>query len=84
MMSERPEKPESCECCDYDTPSLEYYSPRPGQDTGRWLCEICASTDLETIVIHPQIYSADIAAIARSMGWIANRILDEIRKPDTK
>lgn len=48
-------------------------------DAGRdhWLCQVCADTFLSYAVIYPG--RVEDACLYRSIGWIANRILDEIR-----
>lgn len=63
-----------CACCGYETSCRSYDA---GGLTSRrlWFCEVCASTFL-TLIYRDK--GAD-ARLARSIGWIANKILDELK-----
>lgn len=43
------------------------------------LCEVCASTHIGTTYCYPSRHGGRYAF--QSLGWIANKILDEIRNP---
>ena len=66
---------DECDNCEYET-DLTYYSVPPGCD-GAWLCEVCASTFLGKATQYPR--QVEDPLLYRSIGWIANRLLDEIR-----
>jgi hypothetical protein len=78
MDDEMQDDPEQCDCCHYEAADLESYKTGMGEGDKR-LCEFCANTFLSSIVENPAHYETD-PALARSIGWIANRLLDEIRK----
>jgi len=71
-----------CRCCGYDTEVKEY-------KVGPWkvaeLCEICASTRLSQAVpgmSPPGTLTQGEIYVMRSMGYIANMLLDEIRQKE--
>jgi hypothetical protein len=70
-----------CACCDYPAATTRHSSNAPGTSGpafGEWyLCEVCFSTHLSDCVWYPQ-QCAD-PGLCRSVGWIANRLIDEIR-----
>lgn len=63
-----------CENCEYDTLLVCYW--RDGES--RWYCEVCASTSLSRATHRPAM--VEDPELCKSIGWIANRILDEVRK----
>jgi len=78
------ESPGECECCGFRGIPLKNYR---GEGTERWaegnhddfwFCEVCASTYLAHTVLYPDLYG-DRSKLFKSLGWIANRILQEIR-----
>ena len=66
---------DDCACCGYCTQVSRFPGNGGGEDL--WLCEICSSTRLSMSVRYPG-QCVDIH-LNRSVGWIANKILDEIR-----
>jgi hypothetical protein len=66
-----------CECCQYPTECEEYSDPVAGPSM---LCEICASTYLSKPFLFPRHYDEDTKLLSQSIGWIANKIIEEIRK----
>jgi hypothetical protein len=76
------EKP-ICDCCGYEAP-LKYYrgpitkSTPGGEPNGSKFCEVCAGTYLSHSVSYPYTLG-EHKLLWGSIGWIANRILDEIR-----
>lgn len=82
--AEFPEEPEQCACCGYPAKVLtEYRGPCTTNDVmgenGRIkLCEVCAATFLSNCVVYPSLYG-EHRDLFSSIGWIANKILDEIR-----
>jgi hypothetical protein len=71
-----------CDCCAYET-GLHFTEQRTGSRlVGAWLCEVCYSTFLSKAVFYP-IQVSD-TALYRSVGYIANMLLDEIRGLKTR
>jgi len=72
------ESPEECDNCGYQT-KLERYEEATWRDKRGvfWFCEICANTHLSKAAQYPAQCS-DVM-LYKSIGWIANRLLDEIR-----
>lgn len=73
---------EVCENCGYPAPLTEQegldYTTRPFSKVTYKFCEVCANTFLGRATSYPQY--ADGAPLFQSLGYIANMILDEIRK----
>ena len=67
---------EECFCCGYAAP-LAKFEDRNTTGEPNWFCEVCGSTFLSLAVTRPVEYRDD--SLYRSIGWIANKILDEIR-----
>ena len=60
-----------CDCCDYTPTDLKRYS-------GLLLCEICYSTYLSEAAIAPS--QCPDVQLYKSIAWIANRLLAEIKE----
>ncbi len=58
-----------CQCCLYKTRLRFYTHP------DAWLCKICATTLAGNAVM----MGGDHAALIKTMAWIGNAILDEIK-----
>jgi len=74
--------PRTCDSCDYPAPVHELTAMRqPGQSRGDTLtlCEICAKTQIGVALEFPHYYEGQ-AETLRALGYVANKILDEIRK----
>ena len=69
-------KLDECECCGYKTTLQEYQEGTPR--LSYWLCEVCANTYLAKAVAYPT--QCVDSGLYKSIAWIANRLLDEIRK----
>jgi hypothetical protein len=72
-----------CQCCEYETDLTAYSAevgPAPHLRVRReiWLCEVCASTPLSQAYERPD--TVEDPGLYRALGWIANRILKEIRR----
>lgn len=67
---------EECQSCGYPAEEMRTYdvSARPA----RLLCELCACTLIGNITAMPSVYRTE-SALATSIAWIGNRILDEMR-----
>jgi len=67
---------DECDNCGYETQLTCYRGTHPATDR-HWFCEVCASSYLS----HATVYRSQCQdpRLHRSLGWIANRILDEIR-----
>lgn len=68
-----------CESCGYLAP-LGEFKDMTGLEHRKthYFCEICSSTHISKTVVYPKQF-VDVK-LAQSLGWIANRIIDEIRK----
>jgi len=80
MSTEAPdEPPEECDNCGYETKVERYEEPVRSvcKEDVFWLCEVCANTHLSKAIQYPAQCSA--AMLYKSIGWIANRLLDEIK-----
>lgn len=79
----RQDMPAACECCGFRGIPLQPYSSvgterwLHGNHNDFWFCEICANTSLSDAVQFPRQVDA---RLYRSLGWLANRILHEIRQ----
>ena len=68
-----------CDCCGYEGVELEAYAGASGQERrGFLLCEVCAHTPVSSAVIY-RSQCADPKTL-QSLGWIANKILEEVRR----
>lgn len=72
-----------CECCGYETFVKQYsvfYLPTDATTTDTWYCDACWASGLSKI----SRYGHDETAreIARSIGFLANMILNAINKGD--
>lgn len=63
----------ACSCCAY--PAETRVSKAAGGYPERLICQVCDNTMLGVIVLRT---GAD-HDMARSIGWIANKLLDELR-----
>lgn len=68
-----------CECCEYLAPLTEYNNFTPEAEGPFRFCDVCANTFLNRCVTYPRQYG-DQQPLWTSIGYIANMILDEIRK----
>lgn len=73
--------PIECDCCGYEAATLDFDCHAEGlrglDRKTTTLCEVCASTHLSKSVNYPS--QCPDQQLWQSIGWIANRILDEIR-----
>ena len=69
-----------CECCGYAAPVKKFNEPSARYPRGEdvWLCEVCSSTFLSSAVTWPA--ACPDVTLYKSLGYIANMLLDEIRK----
>lgn len=65
-----------CDCCGYPARLSEFSRPGPAPRKVSLFCEVCSSTYLSQVVWYPT--QTDEPNLYRSIGWIANRILDRI------
>ena len=65
-----------CDCCGYPAPLAKFRDGMPERDF--YFCEVCAVTHIAGAVIYPALHEQ--ASLEKSVGYIANMILDEIRK----
>jgi hypothetical protein len=65
-----------CKNCGYIT-DLATYPKMGGTDEVNWFCEVCAGTFLGRATEYPHQLADPL--LYKSIGWIANRLLDEIR-----
>lgn len=70
--------PRRCDSCGYPAALREYDAGfRAGKTV--MLCEICEKTEIAQAYKTPSQYESEIVSL-RTIGYVANRILDEIRK----
>ena len=69
-----------CECCGFATKLGEFRQQHPNTGTNLF-CEVCSSSHLSLAETHP--WAASDPLLYRSLGWIANRILQEIAEINT-
>src|ERR1035438_829100 len=71
-----------CACCGYPAPLKEYRTlvPNAPGDTreAHRFCEVCAGTFLSHCITYAGLYGSE-RHLWGSIGWIANRLLEEIR-----
>jgi hypothetical protein len=65
-----------CDCCGYETEVKTYNNPSINSPGEAKLCEICA----RTYIGNAFFYSYPEMNLYRSLGWIGNHILNEIRE----
>ena len=74
-------EPIECECCGYEAATSLFSGHAEGlrglETKKTYLCEVCSSTHLSSSVNYPS-WCPD-PQLWQSIGWLANRILDEIR-----
>jgi hypothetical protein len=71
-----------CDNCHYPAPKLNKCTGFAGSgnaDAEYEFCDVCFSTFLSRATTYPQQYGEQ-APLFKSLGYIANMILDEIRK----
>jgi hypothetical protein len=73
------EKPEECDCCQYETDALESYRSHSQAD-GRWLCALCAGTTTSTCDEYPENHDPDKVEIIKTICYVGNAILDALKK----
>lgn len=77
-----------CDCCGFAHPDLEVrkFTMREHAKEAYEieLCEICANTHIANIFEYPSHYENGDYALARTIGWIGNRILQEIKDANKK
>lgn len=80
QMAEPSEKPEECDCCDYETAALESYRPNVGarSQRERWLCRLCAGTMTSTYDEYPEQHDHDALALMKTVCYVGNAILDAL------
>ncbi len=67
-----------CFNCDYKTNCKTYSPTKEMQNI--YLCHICANTGLSYAQIYPTNYTAGESTMMRSVAYIGNLLLDEIKK----
>lgn len=73
----------NCSNCAYETETKEYeIIDRMGKEIYN-LCFICANTYLGRATTHSRQYGEQ-ATLFQSIGWIANYLLEEIKKEKSK
>lgn len=74
------EKPEECDCCQYETPNLKSYRPNVGSwnMSERWLCALCAGTMVSTWDGYRQQHDYGILQAMKTICYVGNAILDRL------
>lgn len=77
--SEADEEVTQCDACKFEgVPVKAYTDSGVGiQPQTLMLCEVCASTVIGNMARNPQLYQN--YALYRTLGWVANKILVEMR-----
>lgn len=70
------EKPEECECCQFETAALSEYRPNVGSiDEGpRWICDLCAGTMTSTFDSYPSQHGPELH-VMKTICYVGNVIL---------
>lgn len=79
---EKPEKPEACDCCRFETTALTYYRPigvGSLDTTGRWLCELCPSTYASQMDSYKHLKYLESNEVMKTICYVGNAILRELR-----
>lgn len=63
------EKPESCQCCGWDTEDLLSFSP-PGIERTFWLCWVCDCSFASKAEIYPR--QVDLVDVLKTIAWGIN------------
>lgn len=71
-------KSDKCDCCNYPAKTLKVYTGDTRKQSCTF-CQVCASTFFSHCITYPEFYGKDRYLWA-SLGWIANKMLDEISK----
>ena len=66
-----------CECCHTEEIEVTDYPARIASAEAR-LCEVCAHSMLGHSVEYPRQWPPGLPYVATALGWIANRLLNEI------
>ena len=79
------EKPEECQCCNFETTELKAYGAHRNfpkiPDEKKWLCELCAGTETGTYHEYPEQIDASALKVMKTSCYVGNAILAEIRDP---
>jgi hypothetical protein len=79
---ERPEKPDECDACHFETKALTYYGrerPLRGEREHKWLCDLCASTNSGNTLEYPEQWPDRSADVLRTVCYVGNVILAAVR-----
>ena len=80
-MSERlltdDEKPESCQCCDWETEDLISFFHH-GRQRIFWLCRVCDSSFASKAEIYPR--QVDLVDVLKTLAWGINYLEGVIRR----
>lgn len=72
-----------CEsCCAEGVPLAEFERRQAPVNSGatKYICEVCASTNIGTITDYTKQYELDTIELARVIGNVTNLLLKEIRE----
>ena len=67
----------TCESCYFEDIEVKEYPDEKNNPIK--LCGICAGSLLSKSITYPSLYNSDTRLICSSVGWIANKILQEIK-----
>lgn len=73
----------NCSNCAYETETEEYEAIGRERREKYNFCFICINTYLSRATTNPRQYGEQ-ASLFKSIGWIANYLLEEIRKEKSK
>lgn len=90
MSDDSAEKPDECDCCQFETSDLtDYGYARDGRD-GRamspedmghkWLCDLCAGTMAGNAYEHPRSFEPGTFVVLKTICYVGNAILRAIRE----
>jgi len=74
-----PEKPECCQCCQFETEALTHYTQRPPFAFSYWWCDLCAGSMASTMQRYPS-YEHEARAVAGVVCYVGNTILAALKK----
>lgn len=76
------DEPRECDSCSYPAPLRKFdgVDCDDNQKHDFYFCEICASTRISLAREYPSRFPTPERYILQSIGWVGNKILEEIRK----
>jgi hypothetical protein len=86
-MSTQIDQSEGCDCCGFETSKTQFYkwndftNKRGADNTGRWLCGLCAGTMTSTYDEYPRQHTDQEPTALKTICYVGNAILRALEKP---